>query len=119
MARPSTVDRLPIEARLAIKQLRAAGGTLDEIMAKLGEIGVTVSRSALGRHVKKMGDSARSASLRSSRRSAGRSTACRRTSPSRAGSLTSSELVTWRFCAGGPAAARGAEGRSEPARAAI
>ena len=42
---------------MAIKQARAAGATLDEVMTKLSEIGVTsVSRSALGRHVKKMGE---------------------------------------------------------------
>jgi hypothetical protein len=56
MARPTTIDRLPLEVRMVIKQVRAAGGTIDEIAAKLRELGVDVSRSPLGRHVKKMGE---------------------------------------------------------------
>lgn len=56
MARPSIVDRLPLETRMVIKQMRAAGGTIDEIATKLRELGVDLSRSALGRHVKRMGE---------------------------------------------------------------
>jgi hypothetical protein len=55
MARPSTVDRLPPEAHLIIKRARAAGGTIDEIIAELGDRWGPVSRSALGRHVMKLG----------------------------------------------------------------
>jgi hypothetical protein len=53
MARLSTIDRLPAEVREKIGELRRAGHTLDEILAKLAELAVSadVSRSALGRHV--------------------------------------------------------------------
>lgn len=53
MARPSKIDRLPSEVREKIGELRRDGSTIDEIMAKLAELGRAddVSRSALGRHV--------------------------------------------------------------------
>lgn len=51
MARPSSISRLPSEIREAIGRLRQDGRTIDEILAKLRELDVDVSRSALGRHV--------------------------------------------------------------------
>ncbi len=54
MARPSTIARLPGEIREAIGRLRDQGRTLDEILAHLQGMEVTVSRSALGRHVQQM-----------------------------------------------------------------
>lgn len=56
MARPSSIDRLPKEVRELIGQLRTDGATIDEIMAKLGELKADVSRSALGRHVKTLAE---------------------------------------------------------------
>lgn len=52
--RPSSVDRLPAEIKETIGRLRQEGRTIDEIMAKLEELNADVSRSALGRHVKKL-----------------------------------------------------------------
>lgn len=56
MARPSSIDQLPEEIRSEIGRLRMQGCTIDRILAHLrtlhGE--TTVSRSALGRHVKAM-----------------------------------------------------------------
>lgn len=54
MPRPSTVDRLPKAVREKISALRNSGRTLDEIMEHLELLNVEISRSALGRHVKKM-----------------------------------------------------------------
>ncbi|MCA3349639.1 MAG: DUF3486 family protein [Roseomonas sp.] len=54
MARPSTIARLPGEIREAIGRLRDQGRTLDEILTHLQGMEVTVSRSALGRHVQQM-----------------------------------------------------------------
>jgi Bacteriophage Mu, Gp27 len=54
MARPSSIDRLSAELRELIGDLRERGITIDEILAKLGELGAEVSRSALGRHVKEL-----------------------------------------------------------------
>jgi hypothetical protein len=54
MARPSTITRLPDEIREAIGRLRDQGRTLDEILKHLQGMEVTVSRSALGRHVQQM-----------------------------------------------------------------
>jgi DNA-binding transcriptional ArsR family regulator len=48
----STIDRLPEPIREEIGRLRRDGRTIDEIMAKLAELDVDVSRSAVGRHVK-------------------------------------------------------------------
>ena len=56
MARPSSIDRLPKEVRELIGQLRGDGATIDEIMAKLGELKAEVSRSAVGRHVKTLAE---------------------------------------------------------------
>jgi hypothetical protein len=50
MARPSSIDRLPEEVRELIGRLRQGGRTIDEIILKLRELDVQVSRSALGRH---------------------------------------------------------------------
>ena len=52
MARNSSIDRLPSEIREKIGQLRQAGKTIDEILEKLKELDIDVSRSALGRHCK-------------------------------------------------------------------
>lgn len=52
--RPSSIDRLPVEIRDQIAALRRDGATIDEIKAKLDELRVDVSRSALGRHVKSL-----------------------------------------------------------------
>jgi|SRR6266404_1401463 len=54
MGKPSTIDRLPDEVREQIGVLRQQGRTIDEILAKLRELDVDVSRSALGRHVKQL-----------------------------------------------------------------
>lgn len=51
-ATPSSIDRLPASLRELIGTLRRDGRTIDEIHAKLQELDATVSRSALGRHVK-------------------------------------------------------------------
>ena len=51
MGRPSSIDRQPIEIRDKIKVLRTNGRTIDEILGKLEELEVDVSRSALGRHI--------------------------------------------------------------------
>ena len=48
----STIDKLPEEVRALIGRLRQDGRTIDEIMSKLTELDVDVSRSALGRHIK-------------------------------------------------------------------
>jgi len=52
---PSSIDKLPDEVREAIAKLRAQGRTLDEILAHLASLDVEISRSALGRHVKRLG----------------------------------------------------------------
>lgn len=53
--RPSSIDRQPEPIREAIGSLRSAGFTIDQIRAVLDEEhGVDVSRSALGRHIKKL-----------------------------------------------------------------
>jgi hypothetical protein len=54
MVRPSTIARLPGEIREAIGRLRDQGRTLDEILTHLQGMEVSVSRSALGRHVQQM-----------------------------------------------------------------
>jgi uncharacterized protein YhaN len=53
MARPSKIDRLPFEVRDLIGRLREGGRTIDEILAKLNELDVEVSRSGLHRHVQR------------------------------------------------------------------
>jgi hypothetical protein len=54
MARPSKVDRLPVEIRDEIARLREHGRTIDEILTHLRQLGVTdLSRGSLGRHVQK------------------------------------------------------------------
>lgn len=52
MPRKSSISRLPAEIRELIGDLREQGRTIDEILAKLRELDVTVSRSSLGRHLK-------------------------------------------------------------------
>ena len=54
MPRPSSISRLPAQIRDKIGALRAEGHTIDEIVAKLEELNVEVSRSALGRHCKRL-----------------------------------------------------------------
>ena len=51
---PSSIDRLPEAVREEIGRLRVQGRTIDEILAHLRQLDVSVSRSALGRHVKSM-----------------------------------------------------------------
>ena len=53
---PSTIDKLLPDIQSLIKKLRDDGRTIDEIRAKLLELDVEVSRSALGRHVKSLAD---------------------------------------------------------------
>ena len=56
MGRLSKVDRLPLEIRDCIGELRRDGHTIDEILAHLRSLGVDaeqVSRTGLGRAVKK------------------------------------------------------------------
>lgn len=56
MGRKSSVDRMPQQIQAAIVRLREQGCTLDEILAHLADLHsqVTISRSALGRHVQKL-----------------------------------------------------------------
>jgi hypothetical protein len=54
MTRLSTIDQLPDDVRELIGALRRQGRTIDQILAKLRELEVDVSRSALGRHVKEI-----------------------------------------------------------------
>lgn len=51
---PSSIDRLPEEIRAEVGRLRIQGRTIDEILAHLQAMDVDVSRSALGRHVKRL-----------------------------------------------------------------
>lgn len=53
---PSSIDKLPTEVRELIGRLREGGRTIDEILAKLTELDVEVSRSALGRHVRSLAE---------------------------------------------------------------
>jgi len=52
MGRKSTVAALPRELVEACNRLIRDGRTIDEILAALGELGASVSRSAVGRYVK-------------------------------------------------------------------
>lgn len=54
MAPKSTITRLPGEVRELIGKLRTQGRTIDEILEKLRELEIGVSRSALGRHLKQI-----------------------------------------------------------------
>lgn len=54
MGKKSSIDRLPVEVREKIGQLRRNGKTIDEIMSKLKELDVDISRSTLGRHCKQI-----------------------------------------------------------------
>lgn len=65
MARRSSIDRLDPAIREQIGKLRDKGFTIDEILAKLKELSVEVSRSALGRHCKQLEEVA--GSIRQSR----------------------------------------------------
>lgn len=51
---PSSIDRLPEEIRAEVARLRRANCTIDEIVGHLRTLDVTVSRSAMGRHLKTM-----------------------------------------------------------------
>lgn len=55
MGSVSSVKQLPPEIREEIAILRERGVTIDAIMAKLQELGAEISRSALGRYVKEIG----------------------------------------------------------------
>lgn len=52
MGRRSSIEQLPAEVRDAIARLIRDGRTIEQIRAKLAELDVDVSRSAVGRHVK-------------------------------------------------------------------
>ncbi len=53
--RPSSIDELPEEIRSEIGRLRTQGATIDRIVEHLRSLhGAAPSRSAVGRHVKKM-----------------------------------------------------------------
>lgn len=54
--RPSTIDKLLPDLQALIGNLRGQGRTIDEIRAKLLELDVEVSRSALGRHIKSLAE---------------------------------------------------------------
>lgn len=54
MGRRSSIERLPAEVQKAIADLRRQGRTLDEIMAKLRELDVDVSRTSLWRHTRQL-----------------------------------------------------------------
>jgi hypothetical protein len=55
--RPSSIDKLDSEVRELIGKLRMDHGwTIDEIRQRLLDMGQTVSRSALGRHVRTLED---------------------------------------------------------------
>lgn len=54
MSRKSSIDRLPLPIREKIGQLLQSNHTLDEIVNHLAKLDVDVSRSALGRHSKKV-----------------------------------------------------------------
>lgn len=55
--RPSTIDKLDTEIRELIGKLRMdQGWTIDEIQQRLVAMGQSVSRSALGRHVRTLQD---------------------------------------------------------------
>ena len=60
MGRSSSIDRLPSEIRKKIGELRDNGKTIDEILEKLRELDVGISRSALGRHCKQIEEVAKS-----------------------------------------------------------
>src|SRR5690606_11077051 len=62
MARLSSIRRLAPEARELIATLRNNGQTIEQIRERLGQIGVSVSRSALGRYVRRL-DAARPESI--------------------------------------------------------
>jgi len=50
--RASSISKLPPEIREKITVLRTQGRTIDEIVGKLAELDIDVSRSAVGRHLK-------------------------------------------------------------------
>jgi hypothetical protein len=54
VARPSLIARLPADIRELIGRLRQDGRTIEEIRVKLLELDVAVSKSALGKHTKKL-----------------------------------------------------------------
>jgi hypothetical protein len=57
--RPSSIDRLDSEVRALIGTLRVDHGwTIDEILQRLTDMGQSLSRSALGRHVRTLEDMA-------------------------------------------------------------
>jgi biotin operon repressor len=57
MARPSKIDKLPPDIKGQINRLRSDGAEIDDIVAYLAEATPEkISRSAVGRHVKKLGE---------------------------------------------------------------
>jgi hypothetical protein len=53
MPRPSKIDKLPVELKNLIGELRQAGASIDEIMGKLRELkpDIDISRTGLGVHI--------------------------------------------------------------------
>ena len=68
MPRKSTIEQLPKQIREKISELRNNGRTIDEILEHLSAMDVDVSRSSLGRHIKKQ--AAVAESIRKSRQMA-------------------------------------------------
>lgn len=57
MARPSKIDKLPSDVKGQVNRLRMEGAEIDDIVAYLAEATPErISRSAVGRHVKKLAD---------------------------------------------------------------
>ena len=54
MGRRSSITRLGPEIAALVARLHADGLTIDAVRRRLGDMGVTVSRSALGRHVQRL-----------------------------------------------------------------
>jgi hypothetical protein len=54
LGRPSKIDRLDPALRAEIAAARERGCTIDEIVAKLRELGADLSRSGVGRHVQEL-----------------------------------------------------------------
>jgi hypothetical protein len=54
MARLSKIDRMPAEVREMVGQLRREGATIDQILAKLREAEVSISRGALGNYTRRL-----------------------------------------------------------------
>lgn len=57
MSRPSTIDKLDVSLRAEINRLRVDSGyTIEQIVEYLKSMNTSISKSALGRHVKKLAE---------------------------------------------------------------